>query len=82
MRNNWNIFDLDVTTLVRLDICYFRENQSQNTDPNDQKLERFMEKSCQKVRAKSKRRHASWHRNSKGLILKLVRRSLEKTKGD
>lgn len=72
---NWNIFDLDVTTIVRLDICYFRENQSQNTDPNDQKLKRFMEKSCQKVRAKSKRRHASWHRNFKGLILKIGSRT-------
>lgn len=31
----------------------------------------FMNNSCKKIGAKSKRRHASWKRNSKGLILKI-----------
>jgi hypothetical protein len=30
-----------------------------------------MENSCQKIHAKSKRRHASWSQNSKGLILRI-----------
>lgn len=30
-----------------------------------------MEESCQKIRAKSKKRHASWCRNSKGLLMKI-----------
>ena len=30
-----------------------------------------MEQCCQKTRPKSKRRHASWRRNLKGLLLKI-----------
>ena len=68
---DWNIFDLTKTSLARFDLCYFRE-----TKPTEQKgdLELFMEESCQKIRAKSKRRHASWCRNSKGLLMKIASR--------
>ena len=34
-----------------------------------------MQNSCQKILAKSKRKHASWSRNSKGLLLKIGSRS-------
>ena len=67
-RVDWNIFDLRYTTLSRFDLYYFRKPK-----PTDQKdhVELFMDQCCQKILAKSKRRHASWSRNSKGLILKV-----------
>lgn len=65
---DWNIFDLTKTSLVRFDLYYFRETKSIEQKGD---LELFMEESCQKIRAKSKRRHASWCRNSKGLLMKI-----------
>ena len=67
---NWNLFTR--ASLSRFDLCYLRKHSSEQ---NYQKLERFMQESCQKIHAKSKRRHASWHRNSKGLILKIGSRT-------
>jgi hypothetical protein len=65
---DWTIFNPYKIKLGRFDLCYFRE-----TKPTEQKgdLELFMEESCQKIRAKSKRRHPSWRRNSKGLLMKI-----------
>lgn len=72
---DWTVFKDYKINLGRFDLFYFRKDKT--TDPNDNylELEKFMEKSCQRVRDKSKRRHASWHRNSKGLILKVGSRT-------
>lgn len=67
---NWNLFTKP--KLSRFDLCYPRKHSSEQ---NYQKLERFMQESCQKIHAKSKRRHASWNRNSKGFILKIGSRT-------
>ena len=71
---DWSIFDLSCTNIGRLDLYYFRKSKS--TDQDDL-LELFMEKSCEKVNvnAKSKRKKASWKRTSRGLILRIGNRS-------
>ena len=69
---DWNLFELKNTSLGRIDLHYFRK--SKITDQNDQ-VEHFMEKCCQRIRAKSKRRKAKWGRESNGLILKIGSRS-------
>lgn len=75
---DWTVFKDYKINLGRFDLSYFRKDKT--TDPNDNndnylELEKFMEKSCQRVQARSKRRYASWHRNSKGLILKIGSRT-------
>lgn len=69
---NWSILP-EKTTIARLDVCHFRKNKI--TDPKDFELQHFMQESCKSVREKYKRRHASWQRNSKGLILKIGKRT-------
>ena len=65
---DWDRFDQPSINLGRFDLYYFRKPKS--ADQNDL-LELFMEESCQKIHAKSKRRHASWSQNLKGLILRI-----------
>lgn len=52
---DWNILKLKNASLGRIDLHYFQK--SKITDQNDQ-LENFMHKCCQRIRAKSKRRKA------------------------
>jgi len=59
-------------SLGRIDLHYFRK--SKITDQNDQ-LENFMEKCCQRIRVKSKRRKAKWGLESYGLVLMIGNRS-------
>ena len=59
-------------SLGRIDLHYFRK--SKITDQSDQ-LENFMEKCCQRIRAKSKRKKAKWERESNGLVLRIGNRS-------
>lgn len=54
---NWNILKFKNGTLGRIDLHYFRK--SKITDQNDQ-LGNFMEKCCQRIHAKLKRRKANW----------------------
>ena len=82
---DWCSFDLSCTNLGRLDLDYFRT--SKPTEQDDL-LESFMENSCEKVNAKSKRKEASWKPTSRGLILRIGNRSssnyyrvYQKTKG-
>lgn len=69
---NWNLFELENTNLGQIDLHYFRKLKI--TDQNEQ-VEHFMEKCCQSICAKSKRRKAKWGRESNGLILKIGSRS-------
>jgi len=72
---NWSVFDLHHLTLSRLDLSYFRKDSGKkNTSDQNKHVEFFMQKCCQKIHTKSKRRHASWSRSSKGLILKIGNR--------
>ena len=59
-------------SLGRIDLHYFRK--SNITDQNEQ-VEYFMEKCCQRIRAKSKRRKAKWSLESNGLVLRIGNRS-------
>ena len=59
-------------SLGRIDIHYFR--QSEVTDQEYQ-IEHFMEKSCQRIRDKSKRRKAHWCQESNALVLRIGNRS-------
>lgn len=72
---DWDIFDLRYMNLRRFDLCYFRKAK-----PTDQKddLELFRKNCCSKVLAKSKIRHVSYSRNSKGLILRIDNRKNSK----
>jgi len=69
---DWCIFDLSCTNLGRLDLYSFRKSK-----PSDQGelLESFMENSCEKINAKSKRKKASWKQTSRGLIMRIGNRS-------
>lgn len=69
---DWNILKLKNASLGRIDLHYFRE--SRVNDQSDQ-LENFMEKCCQRIRAKSKRRKAKWGLESNGLVLRIGNRS-------
>ena len=69
---DWCIFDLSCTNLGRFDLYYFRKFKP--TDQDDL-LESFMENSCEKVNAKSKRKKASWKRTPRGRILRIGNRS-------
>ena len=69
---DWNILKLKNASLGRIDIHYFR--QSEVTDQEYQ-IEHFMEKSCQRIRDKSKRRKAHWGRESNALVLRIGNRS-------
>jgi hypothetical protein len=69
---DWNILKLKNLSLGRIDLYYFRK--SKITDQNGQ-LENFMEKCCQRIRAKSKKRKAKWGRESYGLVLRIGNRS-------
>ena len=69
---DWNILKFKNASLGRIDLHYFRK--SKITDQNDQ-LENFMEKCCQRIRAKSKRRKANWQQESNGLVLRIGNRS-------
>ena len=61
---DWNILKLKNASLGRIDIHYFL--QSEVTDQEYQ-IEHFMEKSCQRIRHKSKRKKAHWGRESNGI---------------
>ena len=69
---DWNILKLKNASLGRIDLHYFRK--SKITDQSDQ-LENFMEKCCQRIRLKSKRRKAKWELESNGLVLRIGNRS-------
>ena len=69
---DWNILKLKNASLGRIDLHYLRK--SKITDQSDQ-LENFMEKCCQRIRAKSKRRKAKWGLESNGLVLRIGNRS-------
>ena len=69
---DWNILKLKNASLGRIDLHYFRK--SKVTDQSHQ-LENFMEKCCQRIRAKSKRRKAKWEHESNGLVLRIGNRS-------
>ena len=69
---DWNILKLKNASLGRIDLHYFRE--SKITDQNQQ-VENFMEKSCRRIHAKSKRRKANWGLESNGLVLRIGNRS-------
>lgn len=69
---DWNIFDLTKTNLGRIDLHYFREFKV--TDQNDL-VEKFMEKCCQRIHTKSKRRKANWNLESNSLVLRIGHRS-------
>jgi len=69
---DWNILKFKNASLGRIDFHYFRK--SKITDQNDQ-LENFMEKCCQRIRAKSKRRKANWKQKSNGLVFRINNRS-------
>jgi hypothetical protein len=58
-----------------MDVCYFR-----GTKLNDQNelVEDFMEKCCQRVKAKDKRRKAEWDFESTGLVLRIGHRGSSK----
>jgi len=58
-----------------MDVCYFR-----GTKLNDQNelVEDFMEKCCQRVKAKDKRRKAEWDLESAGLVLRIGHRGSSK----
>jgi hypothetical protein len=72
---NWGIFDGLNVTLSRMDVCYFR-----GTKLNDQNelVEDFMEKCCQRVKTKYKRRKAGWNLESAGLVLRIGHRGSSK----
>ena len=69
---DWNILKLKNASLGRIDLHYFRK--SKISDHNGQ-LEIFMEKCCQRIRDKSKRKKAKWGRESFGLVLRIGNRS-------
>jgi hypothetical protein len=69
---DWNILKFKNASLGRIDLHYFRK--SKVTDHNGQ-LENFMEKCCQRIRVKSKRRKAKWGLESNGLVLRIGNRS-------
>ena len=69
---DWNILKLKNASLGRIDLHYFREYKT--TDQNQQ-VENFMEKSCRRIHAKSKRRKANWRMESNGLVLRIGNRS-------
>jgi len=69
---DWNIFDLTTISITRVDLHYFRK--SKITDQNDQ-VENFIEKCCQRIGAKSKRRNAKWGLKSNVLVLKICSRT-------
>lgn len=58
-----------------MDVCYFR-----GTKLNDQNelVEDFMEKCCQRVKTKDKRRKAEWDLESAGLVLRIGHRGSSK----
>ena len=58
-----------------MDVCYFW-----GTKLNDQNelVENFMEKCCQRVKAKDKRRKALWDLESAGLVLRIGHRGSSK----
>ena len=62
---NWGIFNGLSVIFSRMDVCYFR-----GTKFNDQNelVKDFMEKYCQRVKTKDKRRKAEWDLKSAGLI--------------
>jgi DNA relaxase NicK len=69
---DWNILKSKNASLGRIDLHYFRK--SKITDQSDQ-LELFMEKCCQRIRDKSKRRKVKWGLESNGLVLRIGNRS-------
>lgn len=68
---NWNIFELQRTSLARLDLHYFR--QSKATD-SKQQVQDFMQASCDSIRAKSKRRQVQFDPNKKPYMIKIGNR--------
>jgi hypothetical protein len=69
---DWNILKLKNVSLGRLDLHYFRQSEARDSN---QEVENFMEKSCQMIRAKSKRIQASWKRTKKGCLMRIGNRS-------
>ena len=61
-------------SLDRIDLHYLRKSKITDQSDRDQ-LENFMEKCCQRIRAKSKRRKAKWGLESNGLVLRIGNRS-------
>jgi DNA relaxase NicK len=68
----WNILKLKNASLGRIDLHYFRKSKIKD---QDDLVENFMEKCCQRIRAKSKKRKAKWGRESYGLVLRIGNRS-------
>jgi len=71
---DWNILKWKNASLGRIDLHYFRKSKITDQSDRDQ-LEHFMEKCCQRIRAKSKRRKAKWGLESNGLVLRIGNRS-------
>ena len=69
---DWNILELQRISLGRLDLHYFRQSEAKDSN---QEVEDFMEKSCQRIRAKSKRIHAFWTRTRRGRLMRIGSRS-------
>jgi len=71
----WSIFDGLTVSLSRIDVCYFRK---WNLSDKNELLEDFMEKCCQRVKAKNKKRKATWNLESSGLVLRIGHRGSPK----
>lgn len=69
---NWNILKLKNAIFSRIDLHYFWK--SKINDQSDQ-LENFMEKCCQIIRDKSKRKKSKWGLESNGLVLRIGNRA-------
>jgi hypothetical protein len=65
---NWNIFDVQRTSLSRFDLNYLRELK---TNEQSQDIEIFMEKCCHRIKTETKIRSANWRWNKKGLIMQI-----------
>jgi hypothetical protein len=68
---DWNVFDLQKTSLGRFDLCYFRK-----TKVNEQidQLEIFLNNCRSKITSKYKNNNVNYDRNIKGYILRIGNR--------
>lgn len=65
---DWNIFNLQLTSLSRFDLHYFRELK---TNEQSKDIEIFMEKCCNRIKTQTKLRNVNWYPNKKGLIMRI-----------
>ena len=69
---DWNIFDLNSTSLGRFDYYYFRPIIDAH---NDDKLKYFMQSSCDKILTNYKRRKATFGREETGYVTRIGSRT-------